>query len=141
MHGGWSEAASVLSPPLSAQGLRSRAGDGPPVSGAACCPADKPATLQLGQLVQDRPAFPRSEACADQQVELPGIAQARPVANQGEQGEEPGIQGAGPAIPDTARPRVAPLFDALGQRTIWVDAALSHHGGTRTGQAGRREGV
>ena len=25
--------------------------------------------------------------------------------------------------PDEARPRVAPLFDALGQRTIWVGAA------------------
>ena len=78
MHGGWSEAVSALSPRLSAQGLRSRAGDGPPVSGAACCPADELATLQLDQLVQDRPAFPRSEARADQQIELPGITQARP---------------------------------------------------------------
>lgn len=102
MRGGWSEAVSAFSPPLSARGLRSRVGDGPPVSGAACCPADEPATFQLDQLVQDRPAFPRSEACADQQIELPGIAQARPVANQGEQGEEPGIQGTRPAIPDTA---------------------------------------
>ena len=102
MHGGWSEAVSALSPRLSAQGLRSRVGDGPPVSGAACCPADEPAALQLDQLVQDRPAFPRPVACADHQIELPGIAQARPVANQGEQGEEPGIQGTRPTIPDTA---------------------------------------
>jgi hypothetical protein len=50
MQGGWSEAVSASSPPLSAEGVTSRVGDGPPVSSAACWP------LLPGGRTRDAPA-------------------------------------------------------------------------------------